>query len=258
MEIQVRQAKKEDAQQMLNLYVAFTHEFVGLASRDMKSFQRMLRRRERINWIAINTQGKTVGYVSCRYNERRREGRIEEIVVHPNHDFEEVAKQLLVQAYESLMEKHPAAVIAHSIRNPQYERIFPTLGFLMFETTDVFMYTILDAQRFLNELAPVLVSRLKKIRGWNGLTQIECEGSILILSKTKECVEPIVWTNQPVDFKVILDREALIKLVFSVVDPLESLKSGKLKVEATVSQEKRNQLLRALFPKKQFLIMDHW
>jgi hypothetical protein len=258
MRILVREARKEDAQQMLNLYTVFAREFVGPASRTIKTYKRMLRRIERINWVAVNERGKMVGYVSSRFDKRQREGRIDEIVVDPNHDFEQVAKPLIDASHNTLLEKKPAIIVARSLRNPQYEKIFPTLGFFASESTDVFMYAILNTQRFLNELAPVFVSRLKKIEKWNGLTQIECEGHSLILSKTKENVEPIVWTNQPVDFKVILTRDTLTKLIFSVADPLESLKSNKLRVETTVSQEVRNNLLRTLFPRRQFLIMDYW
>jgi len=258
MQIQVREARKEDAQKMLNLYTNFTREFVGPASRTIKTYRRMLSRKERINWVAINEQEKMVGYVSSRFEKRQREGRIDEIVVHPNHDFEKVAKPLVDASYNTLLKKKPAIIVARSLRNPQYEKIFPALDFLASESTDVFMYAILNTQRFLNELTPIFISRLKKIQKWNGLTQIECEEHSLILSKTKENVEPIVWTNQPIDFKVILNRDTLTKLVFSVADPLESLKSNKLRVETTVSQEIRNRLLRTLFPRRQFLIMDYW
>jgi len=258
MKIQVRQARKEDAQGMLNLYTDFTREFVGPASRDLETYKRMLRRKERINWIATNEQGKMVGYVSSRFDKRRREGRIEEIVVDPNHDFEQVAKPLVDKAYNTLVEKIPAIIVTGTLRNPQYEKIFPALGFFASESTSVFMYTILNTQRFLNELAPVFAERLKKMKKWNGLTQIECEGHRIFLSKTNENVELIVWTNRPVNFKIVLSRDTLTKLIFSSEDPLESLKSNILRVETTVSQEVRNQLLRTLLPRKQFLIMDYW
>jgi len=258
MQIQVREARKEDAQQMLDLYTDFAREFAGPASRTIKTYTRMLRRKERVNLIAFDERGKMVGYVSSRFEKRQREGRIDEIVVHPSHDFEQVAKPLVEASYNTLLKKKPAIIVARSLRNPQYEKIFPALGFLASESTDVFMYAILNTQRFLNELAPVFVSRLKKIEKWNGLTQIECEGHSLILSKTKENVEPLVWTNHHVDFKVILTRDTLTKLIFSVAGPLETLMSNNLRVETTVSQEFRNCLLRTLFPRRQFLIMDYW
>jgi len=258
MQIQVREARKEDAQQMLNLYTGFAQEFVGPASRTLKTYKHMLRRKERINWVAINERRKMVGYITSRFDKRQRISRIDEIVVDPNHDFEQVAKPLLDATYNTLLKKKPAIILARSLRNPQYEKIFPALDFLASESTTVFMYAILNIQRFLHELAPIFTERLKKIEKWNGLTQIECEGHSLILNKTKENVEPIVWTNQPVNFKVILTRDTLTKLMFSVADPLESLKTNKLRVETTVNQEVRNRILRTLFPRRQFLIMDYW
>jgi len=258
MKIQVREARKEDAQHMLSLYNDFTKELVGPASRSLKTYKRMLRRKERINWVANDERGKIVGYTSSRFDKGRREGRIEEIVVDPNHDFEQIAKPLVGAAYNALVEKKPAMIVARSLRNPQYEKIFPALGFLASESTDVFMYTILNTRNFLNELAPIFLSRLKKTEKWNGITQIECEGHSIFIQKTQENVETIAWTNQPVNFRVILTPDTLTKLIFSITNPVEALKTNKLRVETTVSQEERNQLLRTLFPKRQFLIMDYW
>lgn len=258
MQTQVRQARKEDAQQMLNLYTAFAREFLGPASRDLKTFKRILKRKERICWIALNKQGKMIGYVSSRFESKRREGRIEEIVVEPNHNSEKIAKHLVDTAYKALVEKKPAMISAGTFGDPQHERIFPAIGFQAIETTDVFMYAILNTQKFLNELAPILAERLNNLKGWNGLTQVECEEHSIFLQKTSGKVEPLVWTNQPVDFKVTLTREILTKLVFGVGDSRESLRTGQLKVKTTLSQVETTRMLRALFPKKQFLIMDHW
>jgi len=258
MQTQVRQARKEDAQQMLNLYTAFAQEFLGPASRNLKTFKRILKRKERINWIALDKQGKMVGYVLSRFESKRREGRIEEIVVEPNHDPEKVAKLLVDTAYKALIEKKPAMIAAGTFGDPQHERIFPALGFQPIETTNVFMYAILNTQKFLNELAPIFAERLKNLQEWNGLTQVECEEHSIFLQKASGKVESLIWTNQPIDFKVTLTREILTKLVLSVADSRESLRTGQLKVKTTLSQEKTTQLLRALFPKRQFLIMDYW
>jgi len=258
MEFQVRAARKEDAQQMLNLYFDFAKEFVGSASRTIKTYRRILRRKERINWIAVDKHRKMIGYVSSRFDKRRGEGRIEEIVVDPNHDFEQVAKPLVDKAYKTLVEKNPALIVAGSIRNPKFEKIFPALGFFASETDDVFMYAILNTQRFLNELIPIFVNRLKKMEKWDGIVQIECEGQSIFLQKTNKSVQQIVWTNQPIDFKVKLNRTALTKLIFSVADPIDYFKNGQLEVETTLSQKLTSQLLKAFFPQNQFLIMDHW
>jgi len=258
MQIQTREARKEDAQQMLNLYNDFAREFEGPASRDLKTYRRLLRRKERINWLAINEQRKMVGYISSRFDKRRREGYIGEIVVDPTQDFEKVAKPLVDRAYNTLVEKKSAVIAAGSLRNPRPEKIFETLGFIGLESTSVFMYTILNTQKFLNELAPILASRLKKMKGWTGLAQIECDGHKVLIQKTEENIDPIVWSNQPVDFKVTLSRGVLIKLIFGIVDPIEANQTGQLKVDTVQNPATTNQLLRVLFPKRQFLIMDYW
>jgi len=258
MQIQLRKARKEDAQQMLSLYSDFTREFVGPAQRDLRTYRRVMRRKDRTYWIAINEQGKMLGYVLSRFDEKRRQGSIDEIVVDPKNDYEQVAKPLIDKAYNTLIEKKAALIVAGSFGNLQYEKIFPALGFLSFESTDVLMYAILNAQAFLNELAPIFANRLKRMEKWKGLVQIECDNHSVFIQKTKENTEPLVWSNQPVDFKVALNRDILIKLVFSVADPIEANQTEQIKVETTQDQTTTNQLLRTLFPKKQFLIMDYW
>jgi len=258
MEIQVREARKEDAQQMLTLYNSFAQQFVGLSSRDIRNYRRLLRRKERINWVAINKQGKMVGYASSRFDKGRREGRVEEIIVDSRHDFEKVAKPLVDKAYNTLIEKKPALIIAGSIRNPQHEKVLPALGFISFESTGVFMYSILNTQRFLNELAPVFANRLKRMERWRGLAQIECEGHSLFLQKTSEEIQQFVWTNQPIDFKVKLNKTVLTKLIFGIANPIGCFKNRELEVEATLGKEITSQLLGILFPQKQFLITDYW
>jgi len=258
MQIQLREARKEDIAQMLNIYNEFTKAFVGAASRDIEDFRRMLRKKDNINWVAFDNQNRIIGYVHARLEKRINRGEFEEIVVDPKQDFEPVARVLAEKVNNTFVEKKVTVIVAGSLRNPIYEKIFPALGFFESESMGVFMYAILDAQKFLNELAPIFADRLNKLEEWSGLTQIECEGHGIFLHKTKGNVEPIVWTNETIDFKVNLTRDTLTKLVFGVADSGESLKTGQLRMETTLSQKETNQLLRALFPRKQFLIMDYW
>lgn len=258
MEITVRQARREDAQQMLQVYSNFTKQFVGSASRTPKSFKRMLRKRDNINWVALDDQNRIIGYVHARLEKRLNRGEFTEIVIDPKHDFEQVAKPLVEKVNAAFIEKKASAIIAGSLRNPAYEKLFLTLGFFESESTGVFMYAILNLQKFLHELSQVFVNRLKQLENWNGLAQMECEGHSIFLQKTNDSVQQIVWTNQPINFKITLTRELLTKFIFSIADPIESYRTGQLKIEATESSEKTNQLLKALFLKRQFLIMDHW
>jgi len=258
MEITPRQATEEDAQQMLRVYDDFAKQFVGSASRTIRNFRTMLRKKDNINWVALDQQEQIIGYIHARLEKRLNRGEFREIVVHPKHAFEHVAKPLVEKVHSAFLEKKVSAITAGSIRNPAYEKLFPALGFFESESTNVFMYAVLNVQKFLNELSQVVINRLKHLEDWNGVTQIECEGHSLFVQKANEKVQPIVWTNQPVNLKITLPRELLIKLVFGTADPLELHKNGQLKVETTESPEKVNRLLKTLFPKAQFLIMDYW
>ena len=258
MEIATRRATVKDVPEMLQVYNNFAQHFVGSASRTLKPFRNMLRKKENITWVALDRQNKIIGYVHAGIDKRLNRGVFREVVVDPKHSFEHVAKLLVEKVHSAFIEKKVPAIMAGSHRNPAYEKLFPQLGFFESDSTDVFMYAILNVEKFMNEISPVFTSRLKKLENWNGLAQIECEGHSLFLEKSHEGVQQIVWTNEPVGFKISVARELLTKLIFGTADPVETLRTGQLKVEATGSSGKANQVLKALFPKIQFLIMDYW
>jgi len=258
MEMTTRQAMREDAQKMLQVYENFTKQFVGSASRTIRNFRTMLRKKDNINWVALDQQDNIIGYIHARLEKRLNRGELREVVVDPKHVFEQVARPLVEKVHSAFLEKKVSAITAGSIRNPAYEKLFPALGFFESESTDVFMYAILNVQKFLNELSQVFINRLRQLENWNGLTQIECEGHSVFFGKTNEGVQQIIWTNQPVNLKITLTRELLTKLVFSIADPIESHATGQLRVETSENSARTNQLLEALFPKTQFLIMDYW
>jgi len=258
MQFKLREAKREDISQLLNLYNDFTRAFVGAARRNPQDFRRELRKKDHMNLVALDEQNHIVGYVRARLDKRFNRGEFEEIIVFPKYDFEQVAKPMVEKVQNIFVKKKVISIVAGSMRNPTYERIFSKLGFLECESNSVFMYAILDAQKFLNELQPVLTARLSGLKEKNFLVQIECEGSNIFLLETIEGIQPLVFTNQPVDFKVILSREILTKLVFGIADALELAETGQLKIESNLSEQKANRILKTLFPKRQFLIMDYW
>jgi hypothetical protein len=243
---------------MLELYNRFTQPFVGSAQRTLKNFSRMLQRKDNIIYVALDGQSQIIGYVYARFEKRRRVGEFREVVVDHAYDFEQVSKPLVKKVNEAFLDKKASMIIAGTTRNLAYEKLFPALGFFGSESVDVFMYAILNVPKFLDELSPVLANRLERVRGWNGVTQIECEGHSMFLEKTSKGVKRIVWTNERVDFKLTLTREILTKLVLGVADAIEAQDAKLLTVESASGSEKTNRLVRVLFPKKQFLIMDYW
>jgi len=243
---------------MLQVYNSFTKQFVGSALRTVKNFRMMLTRKDNLNWVAADRRNRIVGYVCCRLDKPTNRGEFREIIVDPKHSFEQAARPLVKKIIEVLQRRKVAAIAAGSVRNPALEKLFPKMGFFESESNDVFMYAILNVQKFLNELSTVFTNRLKQLENWNGLTQIECEGHSLFLEKKSKSVQEIVWTNKPADFKISVTKEILTKLIFGSADPLESHRTGLLKVEHTEHRGKTSHLLKALFPNIQFLIMDYW
>ena len=258
MEPKLRQARKHDVASILQVYDRFIREFVGSAARTQKTFKRMLKRKDNIAYVATDSKNQVIGYVHARINKRFDRGEFEEIVVDPRHNFENVAKPLVEKVNAIFMQKRVSAIAAGSLRNPAYERVFSELGFSEYESLGVFMYSVLNVQKFLSELSPVFVSRLQRLKQWNGTVQLECEGHSIFLQKTKEGVQPIVWTNQLTDFKASLPVELLTKLIFGIADAGEAHRTGRLRTEHTIGDEAAGKMLRTLFPKRQFLILDSW
>jgi len=258
MEFKVRKARKEDKEQMLQLYNSFTKSYVGSASRTLKSFARMFRRKDAVNYVALDRQNRIVGYVHAVLEKRNRTGEFRDIIVDPKHDFKQIANLLVEKVNSAFAEKKAAALVAGSLRNPTYEKIFPKLGFMELESKGVFMYAILDAQKLLNELGPIFANHLDQAEGWNGLAQIQCDEHSLFLEKTAKGVQQVVWTNRPADFKVKLSGTTLTKLIFGLADPVECYRDRQLEVESTVDKTQTVQLLEQLFPTRQFLTLDFW
>jgi predicted acetyltransferase len=256
--MRIREMKKEDAEQLLNVYRRFAKEYVGLASRDTKAYKRLLRRKENLGWVALNKKGNIIGYVAARFDKRKREARITEIVIDPEKDFEQIAKLLIDKAHESLLKKNPAVISAASMHNPLYTKIFPKLDFFGIKSKDVFMYAILDVPKFLTEISSILANRIKQLKQRNILLQLECEEHSLFIRKQQENIERLIWTNQAPDFKIMLGRELLTKLLFGIVDPTESFQARQLQIETTLNEKETSQVLTTIFPKRQFLILDFW
>lgn len=257
-QIQVREARKEDAEQLLEVYHRFAEGYVGPARRDVKVYRRLLRKKDKLHWIALDEQEAIIGYISCRYDKKGRQGWITEIIADPNHDFKRIAKMLVSEVYEALQKRNVAAVYVDSIKNPAYTEIFPQMDFFDAESSGVFMYAILDASKFLNEIAPVMVKRLKKLEEWRGLMEIKCEGNSIFIQKDDKDAHAILWTSRTADFRIVLSPALLTKILFGAVDPIEAYKAGKLKVQTTVNPTKREQLLETMFPERHFLILDYW
>jgi hypothetical protein len=256
--VTVRPACKEDGSGMLKVYESFTRQFVGSAARTVKSFQRMLRGKEKVNWVALDNRGRIIGYVSARLERQMNRGEFREVAVDLEHDFVEVAKPLVEKVQGVFMEKKVSALQTTSIRNPLFQKLFPEFGFFESDTLGVFMYVVLDSRKFLDEILPVLITRLKQLENWNGSVQIECEGHSILLHKTIEETRQETRTNQRIDIKAELNEALLTRLIFGIADPIEASQSGELKIETRLNKETSTRVLRRLFPRKQFLIMDYW
>lgn len=258
MTLQIRLMQLGDAEHLLRLHQQFVLHYVGSAKRTLESFQRMTRRKDNLRWVALEELGKIIGYINATYAKGRRQGRIHEIIVDPQQDFTTVACLLAEKVHNSLIEKGAAVIQAASIRNPQYSQIFPKLGFFNVETDGVFMYTVTDTAKFLDDIMPIIIRRLKKLNDWNGLLQITCQENSKFIKKDGETVQPLLSTNQNTDCTIILAANALIGILLGAVDAQKAWIEGMIQIEATIHNEKMNKLLATVFPMQQFLALDYW
>lgn len=257
MALQIRQMQVDDAEQMHKLYEEFCLDFVGCARRDLKQFKQISRKRDNMRWVAIVGKGRIVGYIYAIYSKGRRTGRIVEIVTDPEYDFKAIALLLVMKVYQIFSEKGAAQIQANTILNPHYSEIFPKLGFVRINTDGIFMYAITDVAKFLDEIEPMIIQRLKKLRTWDGSLQITCEDQHRLLKKEGDTVRPFSSINSPTDCNIVLTANTLTGLLLGSIDLRIALTENLMHVETTLLK-KTDELLDSLFPRKQFLALDYW
>jgi len=253
----VRAMLPDDAESLQQLYMNFATSFVGPStSKSPKLFRRLARKKDKLNWVAIQRK-QVVGYISSIYVKTRRQGRINEIVVDPKFDFKAVATPLVDKVCSVFAQKGAASIQAVSIRNPYYQEIFPKLGFFNVRTDGLFMLTIHNIPKFLDEIKPILERRLEKLKDLHGCFQIKCKENSIFFKKTGENVESFVWTNRQADFKLILDEHTLANLLLGALTVEEAIKK-EVQIETRFSETVVSAILKSLFPEVRFLAFDFW
>ena len=247
-----------DAEQLHKIYLSFIEGYVGPLARGLKVFKRITRRKTDLNWVALDEKGEIVGYVLSAYMKGRRSGRINEIIVDPNYDFETVAHPLVDKVSSILIEKGATIIQASSLRSPYYPQIFPKMGFFSMETAGVFMLAIDDTAKFLDEIKPIITRRLERLYNWDGCLEIKCGINSLYFTKQSNDVQSLIWTNQNTDLKILLEANTLSKILRGVVDAKDMWAEGNMKVETTLDRSKTKEVLDTIFPKKQFLALNFW
>jgi N-acetylglutamate synthase-like GNAT family acetyltransferase len=258
MGLEIRQMVRGDAEQLHKLHASFTQGYVGPLERDVKYYKRAARKKDGLRWVAINLKGQIVGYIMAFYLKRRRFGRIFEIAVDPNLDFSSVARILAEKVHNIFVEKGAATIQAPTMLNPNYEQVFPEMGFFKVEMQEVFMVAINNIPRFLDEIRPVMVSRLRKVQGWNGTLELKCGEHSAFLKKDCDKIQTFDWTNCNIDCRIIMDEYTLVAVLLGVIECESALSEGKIQVKTTLSKDKAKNILEILFPKRQFLAFNFW
>jgi len=256
--LEIRQMVQGDAQQLLKLHASFTQEYVGPLERKVEYYRLAARKKDGLRWVAVNQKGQIVGYAVAYYQKRRRFGRIFEIAVDPNLDFGSVARKLVRKIHDALVEKGAATIQAPTMLNPNYEQVFPDMGFFKVEMQEVFMVAINNVPRFLNEIKPIMVNRLKKVQGWNGTLELKCGEHSTFFKKDGDKIQTFDWTNHDIDCRILMDEHTLNVVLLGVIGCEDALTEGKIQVETALSKGKAKELLETLFPKRQFLAFNFW
>jgi predicted acetyltransferase len=258
VQLKIRQMVRGDAEQLLKLCESFVQDYVGPLERNIKFYHRVARKKDGLRLVALNPKGQIVGYIITSYFKGRRMGRINEVVVDPSLNFSSVAKVLVEKVHNTLVEKDAASIQAPTMLNPKYEQILPDMGFFKVETQDVFMFTINNVPRFLEEIKPIMTNRLKKIKDWNGTLELKCREHSLFFKKDKEKIHLYDWTDHDIDYRILMDEHTLAALLLGVTEVETAQKDGKIKIETSLSKRKTREILVSLFPKQQFLAFNFW
>ncbi len=256
--LEIRQMIRGDAQQLLELHASFAQGYVGPLERNIKHYQRAAKRKDGLRLVAVNQKGQIVGYAMAYYQKRRRFGRIFEIAVDPNLDFGSVARKLVRKIHDVLVEKGAATIQAPTMLNPDYEQVFPDLGFFKVEMQEVFMVAINNVPRFLDEIKPIFVNRLKRVQGWDGTLELKCGEHSAFFRKDSDKIQTFDWTNHRMDCRILMDEHTLNVVLMGVIGCEDALAEGKIQIETALSKGKAKELLGTLFPKRQFLAFNFW
>ena len=258
MTSRVRLIQPSDGEELRKFYERFALNFVGIAKREARQFKHMARKRDNLRWVALNGEGKIIGYILAAYAKGRRTGRITEIIVDPKYDFETVAGALVDKVHDVFLEKCAAQIRAGGVQNPDNSKIFRRLGFWHIKTDGVFMYAITDAAQFLSEITPILVKRLKTLSDWNGQLRVSCENHQISFKKEGETVQSSSLINDQLNCDIFLKASGLIRVLLGSIDVQSALLDGLITVKTDLPKVKMNELLLTIFPKKQFLTFDYW
>jgi predicted N-acetyltransferase YhbS len=257
-QLEIRQMVRKDAEQLHKLCESFVQDYVGPLERNVKFYQRVARKKDELRLVVTNPKGQIVGYIIASYFKGRRMGRINEIVVDPSLDFVSIAGLLVEKVYNTLVHKGAATIQAPTMLNPKYAQIFPNMGFFKVETQDVFMFAINNVPRFLDEIKPIIASRLKKIQNLNGTLEIKCREQSLFFQKEEEKIHQYEWTNRDIDCRILMDEHTLAEVLLGVTEVETARNGGKVLVETSLSERKVGEMLVRLFPKRQFLALNFW
>jgi hypothetical protein len=120
------------------------------------------------------------------------------------------------------------------------------------------MYTVIDVTKFLDEISPLIVQRLKKMHDWNGQLQITCENVGKLYKKEGENVQALPPANRSVECSITVAADTLTGVLLGAVDAQKAWSDGVMKVQTRLTRTQINELLTTVFPKKQFLALDYW
>jgi N-acetylglutamate synthase-like GNAT family acetyltransferase len=258
MKVILCKTTKVYTRRLFELYQKFAEKHVGCMKRDEGYYNELCSMKGDFQWAIVENRRKLVGYAHGSYDETLKLGVITEIVVDPNHDFIEIAR-LLAERLQLVYEQRGAAwIYAFSIREPRYTQVFRDRGFSASKGTGKFMFAVTDPSKFLQDIAPIMASRLKHVDNFDGMIQIRCEEHCLSLRKEQGQVERIFLTSFDPDWKIILEKDILIGLLLGVVSIMNSYHRGQVIVETTLNRDKTEKLLESMFPQNQFLTLDQW
>jgi len=132
------------------------------------------------------------------------------------------------------------------------------MGFFKIEMQEVIMVAVNNVPRFLDEVGPIMTTRLKRLEGWDGTLELKCGENSAFYNKDSNSVQRFNWTNQEADCRIIMDQYTLVALLLGVTAYDDAYTEGKIQVEPSLSKGKVMEMLGILFPRHQFVAFNFW
>lgn len=231
--LKIKELRTKDSEKVVELYNKFARQYISMVYRTIDDFKYLLRKRPLDLRIGCFIEEKLVGYALGEYHAIFKEGKILEVVIDPGYNFEDIASKLISKLISNLSKRHPCVIFSKCIANYPTGSILEKTKFENVGLNKTIMLAIVDEDKFFQEVVQILRMRIKKKKIKEGIV-LKCEKRKVTLKEGRPKAE--IEIN---------NIRQLATLMFGIE-------------HADIIKTAKPNIVKILFPSKQFMTIDFW